>query len=540
MYRFAVSVAFLAASPAPAEVSSARAECEAVAPLGPIGSATRELARLAEIAGAAPVWPELFVRPSSVRDLVLCKTPAPHPSLLPAATTPGALRVAPGVAWLRSYYRSGYPEDANDGAVWEGRGLTLAASASLEARLGPLAAAVAPVVAWTQNQGFDAPRATLPGYSPWASPYYGGHIDLPLRFGSRAFWLADAGDSHLRLDYGNVALGVSNENLWWGPGVRSTVLFTNTAPGFPHVFLGTSRPADVWIGWLDVQLMWGLPRESPYFTSGDGDNERFLAGLAVSFEPAFAPGLFLGAGRLYHFNGPPTIEESLRPLISPLLKSQVGGDDPDNQLGSLMARWVVPAARLEVYGEWGRDDHAWDSMDLLMEPGHATSFVVGLQHLTAVRHRWVRIGIEATHTAERPLGRDWRPDPTFYTHWAVRQGHTNDGQMLGAAAGPDADSQYLAIDVLAPDGGQSGAFVERTLRNERWYGDQVRSLDGHDLEIAGGVRQRLALSGFELEWHVGLARRWNAYFGSDRWNVFAGIEVSPRAGRRGGVGLAAP
>ena len=54
-----------------------------------------------------------------------------------------------------------------------------------------------------------------------------------------------------------VGAGLSTENLWLGPGLRNSILLTNNAPGFPHLFLGTSKPVDIYIGSLDVLALWG-------------------------------------------------------------------------------------------------------------------------------------------------------------------------------------------------------------------------------------------------------------------------------------------
>jgi hypothetical protein len=539
-----LTAALLTADPSPAPASA----CTDTAPLGAIGSGPRDLERLAELAGRAPVRPHLFVRPSSDRALVLCDGAAPHPSALEptGSSGPGAEL---GPAFSRTIWRSGYPEDWNDGAVWQGRGVTQALGASAEVSWGPLSAAVAPLVAWTENRAFPLrpppPAAPPPGASPWANPFYSG-IDLPLRFGASDFWTFDPGDSYVRVDAWNVGVGVSNENIWWGPGVRNAVLFTNTAPGFPHAFIGTSHPADIWIGWLDVQALWGLPQQSRWLTANGARDRRLLTALAASFEPAFAPGLFLGVARVFEYRGIPSASTWFRPLVQPFLKEQLQtasnptGDSTDNQLASFMARWVIPAARLEIYGEWGRDDNSANMTDLLMEPGHSAAWVLGLQHLAAVRGRWVRVGLEATTTVEPPLHRDWRPDPIFYTHYYETAGHTNDGQMLGAGIGPSSESQTLTVDVLDPRGGSFGGFVERVLRNERWYDDHLGTFDGHDLELSAGVRQTVALQSLDVTWSLAVSRRWHAYFGPELFNVAASVEVAAWPGRRAAPALPPP
>ena len=72
--------------------------------------------------------------------------------------------------------------------------------------------------------------------------------DHPERFSqdynSFAWW----GQSYVSLNAGPVALGASTENIWWGPGQFNSLIFSNNARGMKHLFLRTSRPANIFIG----------------------------------------------------------------------------------------------------------------------------------------------------------------------------------------------------------------------------------------------------------------------------------------------------
>ena len=37
------------------------------------------------------------------------------------------------------------------------------------------------------------------------------------------------------------AFGVSNANMWWGPGIHSSLTMTNNTEGFPHLMIGTLK-----------------------------------------------------------------------------------------------------------------------------------------------------------------------------------------------------------------------------------------------------------------------------------------------------------
>ncbi len=62
---------------------------------------------------------------------------------------------------------------------------------------------------------------------------------------------------------------------------------------------------------------------------------------------------------------------------------QIGGtgDEPDNQLASIFARWAFPRAGVEVYGEFGREDYNADLPDLIGEPDHDASYMLGIQRV---------------------------------------------------------------------------------------------------------------------------------------------------------------
>ena len=502
---------------------------------GPVGSASADLARVAELTGAAPVRPQLFLRWSSQTDFVVCReSRAPHPSEVPEQRRPDrSLEILP--LSFRTYENSGYPDDRNDGALWQGRGISTEVTGGVRFRWRFLSAGVAPVAAWQENRGFYYPATTVAGQSPYANPFNSGYIDLPIRFGPGSFWTFDPGQSYVRVDLLGVAAGASTENLWWGPGIRNSILMTNSAPGMPHLFLGTSRPVDVHLGWLEAQLLWGRPKESKWFDSNPGNDRRLFTSLNLGFEPRWVPGLFLGLTRVYLYRIPPGGLSWARtlgvPLVAPFTKSSLAtasnptGDSPDNQLASVFARWVFPESGLEIYGEWGRDDHSGNLKDFITQPEHSQAWIAGLQKVFPVGARWLRLTAELAHTLEKPTNDPPRGVPVFYSHWDEVQGYTTAGQMLGAGIGPQADSQFLAAD-LFHERGRAGVWLERVLRNDRWYYDQVHTLAGEDAEVALGARGVWSWRRLDLEGSAGFAYRYNMNFGPGVGALKAMVDVT--------------
>jgi hypothetical protein len=502
--------------------------------LAGIGSLEEDLARTAGLAGSAPLGPGVLRRPSSARPLWLCDGPAPRREAIPDPKPIPELQwaVVPPASFTKLH--TGWADDRNDGALWAGRGISTEVSTGLRARWRWFTAQAAPLAAWQQNRPFHAPANTSPGYSPYANPFNRDAIDLPLRMGPSAFWTFDWGQSYFRADLWNVAVGFSTENLWWGPGIRNSLLMTNSGPGFPHVFVGTTRPLDIWVGWLETELTWGHLRPSKWF-DGDTANRRLLESVVLTFAPAFQRNLTIGIDRVWVYatasaNG----SAYLNPLVPPFLRvfTWGGKNSSENQIESIFLRWAFPEVQFEVYGEWGRDDFAGNLDDFLMEPGHAQAYLLGLQKLFPAGRRWIRFQAEMTHTFEMPPANPTRFTPLFYTH-LDREGYTHAGQMLGAGLGPQGDTQFVAVDWYR-GAGRFGAFVERVVRSERYFYDSGLSLlpkPKHDLEMSYGLRGSWAFRAWDLDWELAASHRYALNFGPASSGVDAMLSVRWWPGR---------
>jgi hypothetical protein len=479
-----------------------------------LGSWSEELTRDAQLGGDAPATP-MLIRRAGARLEGGC---GPAVRLLPVQ--------------LDAVFNTTYPSGANDGLLWAGRGLSTSLSAGVAARWRWLSAAIAPAVAWQQNAWFETPSNGQDGDLAWMSPWYGASIDLPLRFGAGPFASAGFGQSYVRADAFNVAVGLSTENLWLGPGLRNSLLMSSAAPGVPHAFLGTSRPADVLIGRLEALAFWGWLDRSAYFPEG---GRPLLSGLILTFEPRWVPGLFLGAGRVFVQPGTGLQVRDYFAFLQSPWKGQTDywsptGDNPeDNQIGALWFRWVFPASGLELFGEWGKEDYSGTTINSFMQdPSWTQAWLLGLQKRFRVAGGWLRVHVEATHLQELR----GPPNPSWYTHGGDL-GYTNEGQPLGAGIGPGGDAQTLAVDWLRPSG-RIGAYVERIARNEGYYWTNADPAEfgapgpGHDVEVSGAVRQLLFAGPLEISWEVGVQRRWNRDYLEHEVNGRAAVKVTAR------------
>ncbi len=494
---------------------------------------------MAEITGAVAPSPRLIRRGGS-RTEALCDEVSIDWADFRAAEAggSGALQIRALPVRLSSAWNSNYPSGQNDGLLWAGRGVSQELSSGIAISRGVFSAALAPELSWSENRAFEIVPNGRIGELRFGNAFYGDGIDLPQRFGRGPHAAWSPGQSYVRADAWNVAIGLSTENLWLGPGIRNSITMSNAGPGFPHVFLGTSRPADIWIGKAEALVFWGRLERTPYIAGG---GHPLVSGLAVTYGPRWTPGLTFGLARTMlqpwdglRFRDYFSIFQS---FSKKGLESWygTGGDNPlDNQLASVFGRWVFPEAGLEIYAEWAREDHNWTWWSFVREPDWSQAWLLGLQKAFRAGGRLVRVHAELTHLQQvLPLDNP-RGTPVYYVH-PEDLGYTNGGQILGAWIGPGGDSQTLAVDVFHR-GGRIGGYVERVGRNEAYYWravDPVRESFPHDVELTGAVRQVLRAGPVEVSWEAAMSWRQNRDFIRDEPNVRLLLSVAAPLTSRG-------
>jgi hypothetical protein len=332
------------------------------------------------------------------------------------------------VLW-KQQYSSHHPYSLNDGPMIPSKGYQTMLSAGVFMKYGPLSIQLKPEFVYAENKEFKE-----------AQSHY-GPADLPERFGRPAYSGASWGQSSIRLTFDPVSLGMSNENLWWGPGINNSLLMSNSAPGFKHLSLNTTRPLKTPVGSFEAQFIAGR-LEASGFNPGQPNDWRYLSGLVFSYQPRWIPGLFLGMTRsfqIYNTDMDHSFGDYV-PFFQAFQKFKTNEDSKRrDQLTSLFARWLLTGAKAEVYFEYGLNDHSYNTRDFLMSPEHSRAYTLGMRKLLPFKGReneFIQVGFELTHL-------EW------YTHSQVLQGYTNQGQLLGAGVGPGGNVQVLDLSWVA-------------------------------------------------------------------------------------------
>ncbi len=515
---------FLATVPARAQEeqataakSSKPAPCEGARMLVPdLFSVRWELMDMLKLTGAAPAGPVFLERPSSLSRLPVCAAKAPAATawaVSPTDTTqPSQWGIWPVTGEVLR--NSGYPKDENNGAMWAGVGANLAATAGVWGRWHWLSAAIAPRLIWQQNAAFPLVPVEA-GWSSVSNPYHLGELDWPQRMGTSSFGTFDPGQSYVRADVGYFSAGVSTENMTLGPSRIYPILMSSTAPGFPHVFLGSSRPIPTPIGLIDVQTFFGELTKSAYDPPDAA--HRVINGLVVGWSPRWIPGLQLGAARLYieALADSTSFGRILRSFINISPTFVGGGNQVGNGLGALYGRWVLPSSGFEVYGEWTREDTPYNLQDLLAEPDWSQAYGLGFQPIAQLGDGTKQLHLrgELVHLGAPAPIRAGKGFLSYYVHGGG-ESVTNDGQLLGAAIGPGSDAQVLGLDLLYGHA-LTGLWAERArYDDDTYYMLYARRYaeSRHDYELTGGLRHVFARGPLQLEGKLAYSRRYNRMF----------------------------
>lgn len=375
----------------------------------------------------------------------------------------GSIKVLPATIQMR--YSRPVPVSMNDGIMIPAKGFQPLVSAGVYVKYGPLSVQFQPEYLYAQNLDFGGFPQDHNNNS-W-QVYYSiyNFIDLPERFGEGPYQKASWGQSSVRLTFGAVSFGLSNENLWWGPGMRNTLLMTNSAPGFKHVTFNTVRPIKTPIGSFEGQLVSGRLNSSGFGSpvlerEGLGNqwiipkptDWRYFNGIVLTYQPKWIPGLFLGATRAFQLYGKDLDNRlsSYLPVIIPLTEKNT--DVPTeligrDQLASLFFRWLLPKEKMELYFEYGREDRSGDLRDLFLDLEHTRAYNLGFRKLLPIKNKsdqFIQIHAEVTHL-EANNHRRVGGSSSWYLHYTIFTGYTQKGQLIGAGIGPGSNLQTLNI-----------------------------------------------------------------------------------------------
>lgn len=386
---------------------------------------------------------------------------------------------------FRLAYDRNHPDSRNDGAMIRSRGLQAYLSAGIYKEIGPLSIQLKPEFIWAENkdyQGFPVwPRhweSTVQTRYVWFN-----RIDQPERYGTGQYSRFTLGQSSIRLNKWGLSLGLSTENIWWGPAIRNSIMMSNNAQGFPHITFNTQRPIKTNIGAFEWQLLTGKLTGSGYDPPASDrtfegrvlfvprpDDWRYFQSISFSYSPKWIKGLSLGFTRWVQMYSQ-IAEDSGEyfPIFSNLFRrnetNEFGFELDQDQAAGLFGRWIWFDSNAEFYFEFAKNDAAANFRDLLVDTDHSRALTVGINKLfpTQDKDAFWQFNFEWTQTSQTESFL-LRNTFSWYIHGRVRHGYTQNGEVLGSGLGPAGNAQYLEVaKVKGLD--RIGGAIERFVHN---------------------------------------------------------------------------
>jgi hypothetical protein len=406
----------------------------------------------------------------------------------------GAFQILP-LTWQQQF-NSDHPYGWNDGAMIPAKGYQTMVSGGFFFKYGPLTIQLRPEFVYAANPSFTGFGTGHTDGDLVKYYIYANQIDWPERFGNgpykKAFW----GQSSIRLTFGAISVGLSNENVWWGPGIRNALILSNNAPGFKHITINTVRPIKTAIGSFEGQLIAGrldasgvLPLNVTTLSDGSSvyvpkrDDWRYYTGVNINYHPKWISGLTLGLTRTFNaYHGDVKGLSGYVPFFVPYQKVNTDDGDPfpRDQYTSFYARWLFTKAQAEVYFEYGLNDNSYNYRDFLGSPDHSRAYLFGIRKMLPFggsKDQHLLFSAEVTQLSQTP-DRLVRDALGWYMHNGVNDGQTNLGQILGAGTGNGGNLQSMDLSWVSGLK-KIGFSFERYEHNVDFYRTAFTDINGN-------------------------------------------------------------
>ena len=344
--------------------------------------------------------------------------------------------------WVNQF-NTHHPYGWNDGPMIGAKGYQTVVRTGLQLQSKFLDIQLAPEIVYVNNLPYPTSNNFGPNsFSPFNKIY--------------------AGQSHAKVKLGKIGMGISTENFWWGPGIRSSLLMSSNAPGFPHWTFHTNQPIKSPIGAFEFQLVGGLlssiNNKFPYEHFSNqalltNSKDRYFNGYSIAYSPNWLRNVTFGFSRaINHYwadlqGQSNLLRKGIPILFQPVDKSNLIAVDTvgNDQVASFSFRYKSLANRFEFYGEYGYNDYKLNARDFVLGTTHAAAYLVGFKKTwNTNKETLYDLTTELTKTTQSP-DRMVREAGDWYTHSYISEGYTNQNQIMGVGAGLGANVQTLQL-----------------------------------------------------------------------------------------------
>ncbi len=404
-------------------------------------------------------------------------------------------------------FNSKIPYKTNNGTMIPNRGYQHLISLGIEGNLGPLYYRFNPEHHFAQNLNFDGFPDSHYDYI-WAKRYkLWNRIDLPERHGENRHNNFFLGQSYLKFKINKFSVGISNENIWWGPSIRNSIMMSNNSRGFRHITVNSNKPIETFIGNFEFQLISGR-LESSGFTPpnpeyefagsklyvpkinqiGEKNDWRYLQAIILTYNPKFLPDIHLGYIRwaqmysalvegkyAYFMPGKPTYFPVFQNLFRKA-DSYIDLERQTDQSAGFFFLWTDSTMNSEIYSEFYYNDSKQNLRDLLLDTDHALAYTIGFRKFFKKNNfilswEWTKM--------EQSASRTLRNAGSWYEHAFVYDGYTNRGEVLGSRIGPGSNSHYFSFNKIVKNFTQYEVAFEIIENDNDFYYEAFTSAEDY-------------------------------------------------------------
>jgi hypothetical protein len=254
------------------------------------------------------------------------------------------------------------------------------------------------------------------------------------------------------LHYKGVGLGISNDNMWWGPGLQSSLVMTNNTSPFKQFVIGTITEQRLKnIGLMGKYTFSRLNKktgwEAVYLTSLSGqisfyNDQIFTFGFSRNY---LTGGVDVG----YEW----TKEDAQKIIFEGVfiknlekLDYTIAGHDPWDQTISTWFDITFPKNNLKLYLEIGFNDNRYNLWDFIVHPDHSMASIIGFRKYGLLKNKNLVFGMEYVNLIK---GRHhiFRATPNWYERRHYSDFSYND-RRWGAHSGSDSDDLQIYLGFM--------------------------------------------------------------------------------------------
>lgn len=333
------------------------------------------------------------------------------------------------------FYNSGAPNLENTSDRWIGKGTSFFTSANIAYNSDYIFASIEPYYFISQNDDYNEPQR-IPKFSHLNDNR--PHLETPYTsIGIR--------ETQLYLKYKGIGGGFSNANMWWGPGLHSSLMMSNNTTGFGHLMLGTiteQRYKDWGFNGRYVLSKFGKKSTSKPYYSGFIFNTTYysIPIVTVGFSRAFLSG---GSNTNYDIS---LLEAALLPFEIVKIEKPDNQEDMLNPVDQTYTGYInfrFPNSGTVLFLEWGRNEGPVSLKDFITSLDHANAFTIGARKYGLFNNFNLFLALEYTNLAHSSF---WQTKDTHdWYNSSQFDYYTFDGRLWAAHSGPDSDDLTFSI-----------------------------------------------------------------------------------------------